>query len=261
VSSDAGKTRDKDGPPDGQQGIRRIEMRSLTTQTRDVLMESILSGAFAGDKLPPEAELAAQLGVSRATLRGSLRSLEDQGLIRRQRGVGTLINNHAARSTVSLGRVVGFHNLIQESGYRSEIAWTKLSEAGASSAIAERVGCENGAPLYVVDRLFLADSIPAIHVVENIPQAEVIRPFTAESFPASIFEFAAECCRHPIDQTVLDICATTAPRELTSVLGVAKGAALLELEELHYSGSRPTMFSKIYAVPPLIRFAVVRTRS
>lgn len=46
----------------------------------------ILSGRLqSGDLLPIEAELAAQIGVNRSTLREGLRALEDAGLIRRAR--------------------------------------------------------------------------------------------------------------------------------------------------------------------------------
>ena len=53
----------------------------------DGLAEAIGSGELApGERLPPERELAARLGVSRMTLRQALGSLERRGLMARRVG-------------------------------------------------------------------------------------------------------------------------------------------------------------------------------
>lgn len=46
-----------------------------------------------GERLPSERELAAQLGVSRASLRTSLRELELKGMVDRRPGRGTVVLN------------------------------------------------------------------------------------------------------------------------------------------------------------------------
>ena len=61
----------------------------LHRQLEANLREMIRSGQFeAGSRLPGEHELAAQLGVSRHTLRHALGVLATEGLVRRQRGRG-----------------------------------------------------------------------------------------------------------------------------------------------------------------------------
>jgi DNA-binding FadR family transcriptional regulator len=58
-------------------------------QIADQLREAILVGSLKpGMRLPTEQELAAQLGVSRATVRESLRVLATEGLLRTAKGAG-----------------------------------------------------------------------------------------------------------------------------------------------------------------------------
>ena len=66
------------------------ENMSLFQKLHQQLAE-IIGSTPAGEKLKSEPELAASLGVSRATLREAMRSFEGQGLIRRRQGVGTFV--------------------------------------------------------------------------------------------------------------------------------------------------------------------------
>jgi len=54
----------------------------------------IEGGKFkAGDKLPPERELAQLIGVSRASVRAGLQSLAAVGVVEARRGAGTFVSN------------------------------------------------------------------------------------------------------------------------------------------------------------------------
>src|SRR5690349_15484035 len=54
--------------------------------------EIVLGHVKPGDLLPTEADLAAQLGVHRSTVREGIRSLENSGLIRRVGGKRLMVS-------------------------------------------------------------------------------------------------------------------------------------------------------------------------
>lgn len=75
-------------PTDRPPPVFSTELRSLPDQIAEAIRESILSGALAVDeRLPNEAELADQFGVSRPTVREALKRLAAKNLIRSRRGV------------------------------------------------------------------------------------------------------------------------------------------------------------------------------
>ncbi|GAA1705608.1 hypothetical protein GCM10009808_24480 [Microbacterium sediminicola] len=59
------------------------DRRPLSVQVYDRLVEALRETARPGDTIPPEIELAAELGVSRTVLREALRLLEEDGVIER----------------------------------------------------------------------------------------------------------------------------------------------------------------------------------
>ncbi len=62
-------------------------VRKAFEQVADQLRQHIVLGTLApGDRLPTEAELSAQFGVSRGTVREALRTLGSEGLISTSRG-------------------------------------------------------------------------------------------------------------------------------------------------------------------------------
>lgn len=74
------------------QRIKPIDVPTMHEELQDRLKEYILANKLqAGDPLPTEAQLADQLGVSRAAVREGLRSLESLGLIYSRRGEGRYV--------------------------------------------------------------------------------------------------------------------------------------------------------------------------
>src|SRR6476469_4925223 len=65
-------------------------------------------GLSPGDRLPPERELAVELGVSRATLAQALVALEMQGKVAVRHGNGAVILDPAERVAAVVAALVGY---------------------------------------------------------------------------------------------------------------------------------------------------------
>jgi GntR family transcriptional repressor for pyruvate dehydrogenase complex len=73
-------------------GLDRVPRRRLYEQIAQQLLSHIrTSGLRPGDRLPPERELAAKLGVSRASLAQALVALEILGVLNVRHGSGAVI--------------------------------------------------------------------------------------------------------------------------------------------------------------------------
>lgn len=241
--------------------LQRLETRRLPERARDALLESISRGSFPNGRLPSEKQLADELGVSRATIREALQSLEEAGVVSRQHGVGTRVNYHVVRA-ISLNRVAGFFELVKEAGYQPAIAWTKVDHGSAGVEAASRLGRHEGIPLLLVERLFLASGSPAIHLIEEVPEDVLVRPVEPDDVPDSIFAFADAFCRSPIDHSVAEIIPTVADAGIAAHLPLAVGDPVLRLIETHYSGAgAPIVVSIIHVIDHVLRFSVVRKRA
>ena len=85
---------------DGLQPVRTESLKEICIKRFEGL---ILSGAFtAGEKLPPERELAKRLGVSRPVVHEALVDIAAKGLVTITPRKGTMVNDFRRQGSVSL---------------------------------------------------------------------------------------------------------------------------------------------------------------
>src|SRR5262245_34623727 len=79
--------------PASQDGAPRAARTAQVTDGLSTVLERMIEDGTIGtdERLPPERELAQQLGVSRTSLREALHELELKGLIDRRPGRGTVV--------------------------------------------------------------------------------------------------------------------------------------------------------------------------
>jgi len=94
--------------------LQTVEPRRLYRQIADQIAQLIASGEFPpGARLPAERELATSLGVSRASVREAIISLDMAGLVEVRVGTGIFVTAPAAQSAAARDAGPGPFELLQ----------------------------------------------------------------------------------------------------------------------------------------------------
>jgi GntR family transcriptional repressor for pyruvate dehydrogenase complex len=74
--------------------VGKVQVPRISDAIASTLERRILEGSLKpGDRLPPERELAAELGVSRPSLREAIQKLASKGMIQSRQGGGTFVTD------------------------------------------------------------------------------------------------------------------------------------------------------------------------
>lgn len=129
----------------------------VVTYVRGLIERGELTG---GDRLPPERDLAAHLGLSRPTVRAGLRALATLGVVQPRRGAGTFITDGPpSLGSEPLSFLAALHGFTRDEMYEVR----RILEVGAAGLAAERARGEHLAEL--------ADEVTSLYASIGDPQA------------------------------------------------------------------------------------------
>lgn len=147
-------------------------------QIADDIRQRILDGVYqAGDKLPTEAELMAEYGVSRIVVRNAVQALVSEGLVTTHRGKGMFVREQRPLRKRISGDLYGkrptaspMKRQTEAEGRRSEWEYqTRITTA--TKAVAERLAIEPGADVVRTSYRFFADDEPIMLSTSYEPHA------------------------------------------------------------------------------------------
>jgi GntR family transcriptional repressor for pyruvate dehydrogenase complex len=133
--------------------FQSIEPRRLYRQIADQIRALIKRGEYAaGSRLPPERDLARQLGVSRPSVREALIALEVEGLVDVRIGSGIYVAALAAKSA-KRAQVAAIEEALDEMDREMDAGRQPLpSDRLFHLRVAEATG--NGALVHVIKQLW-----------------------------------------------------------------------------------------------------------
>ena len=239
----------------------KINRTPLHLQARQHLLSLIEDGAYGpGEQLPSEIDLAAQLGISRPTLREALLNLEQEGVIVRRHGVGTFVAaDRNSPLDTGLERLESVLALAAHLGVTTHVRGLSVEQVSADEKLAEKLDSPPGTPLTRVQRTIVVKHRPAAYLVDYSPADVLPSEAIDATFNGSILDLLKEQPGVHVREAVAEITAINADAWLAEQLEIESGQALLLLTEtLFADDSTPIEFSRNYFLPDLFRFHVLR---
>ena len=159
----------------------------LYHQLKTILLEKIRAGEMKpNDRLPAEDELAAQYGVSKATVRQALNELAVAGALRREQGRGTFIAE--PKLTQGPRALTSFSEEMRKRGLSTTSKTLKQDVVKAEADVAEKLQIAEGSKVVRIKRLRLADGQPMGIQTAYLPLELAPRLIEEDFGAASLYE-------------------------------------------------------------------------
>jgi GntR family transcriptional regulator, transcriptional repressor for pyruvate dehydrogenase complex len=140
-----------------------------------------------GDRLPPERELAVQLGVSRPSVRAGLRSLAAIGVLQTRHGAGTFITDGPPTlGAEPLSFLAALHGFTRDEMFEAR----RALEAGVAALAAERATDDQIATI--------AEEVTSMFASIDDPQAFLVHDIR-------FHRAVAVACRNPILASLVEM--------------------------------------------------------
>ncbi|SUE42524.1 phosphonate metabolism transcriptional regulator PhnF [Roseomonas gilardii] len=212
--------------------FRRGDGIAAWKRIADGLEGEIAAGRFRrGERLPTEAQLAAQHGVNRHTVRRALSALAERGLVRATQGSGTFVEAPPLRYPI--GPRTRFSEIATAAGRE---AWGRLlsaREIAADPALAEALELPPGSPVLELDTLHEADGVPISTGLTRLPLPRFAGFAERYAETGSITRAYASYGVTDYLRRSTRITARHATPEETETLGLAPGRVVLVLDSVN----------------------------
>lgn len=203
----------------------------LYARLRDRLRASILEGRLQPhDKLPSEAELSVEHGVSRITVRQALGDLQKEGLILRQQGKGAFVSH--PHTSQSLNRLQGLAEALAGRGQPVHSQRLALRALKMPPAVAAQLGAAPGSTGVRLTTLRYVAREPLSVNVSWFGQALGERIARLDVSGRDLIAVLEQDLGETVAQAHLDISAVAMPAREARWLKVAAGEPALRVHRV-----------------------------
>jgi GntR family transcriptional regulator len=212
-----------------------------------------------GERLPSEPKLAAELGVSRATLREAMRTFETEGLIHRRQGVGTFVIHPSQVIESGLEVLQSIHTLARNLELPVHMSDFDIERRLPSEEEDENLDMGSSTHVAAVTWAMEAEGRPVAYLVDVLPEDVLSAAELEQDFNGSVLDLLLRRGDFRLTTSDAAINAVAADSEVARALGIQRRDTLLYFEaRLFTAEGRAVDFSKSYYLPGYFRFHVVR---
>lgn len=207
----------------------RVDRRPLAHQVADALLTYVAEQELSpGDSLPSEPDLAQMFGVGRSTIRETMMQLENEGVVRRRQGFGTVLTGLAGVRNVGLEVLEPIEARAHRSGWDVAVADVHIETIVADDELAGRLMVDPSEDLIAITRTLRTNAVP-LAVIKSFVNKRI--PSAAEAMLAG---HLAELLFDPSNAAYAHaaLYPTIAEGDVARRLEVDDGTPVLRIEQL-----------------------------
>lgn len=251
----AHKTANRAPKPPG----RALRTANLRVQLAESLRDRLQMGEWQeGEQLPTEAELSAEYGVSRSTVRSALQQLETLGLTITRHGMGTFVSPYGHAIKAGLQELRSMTDTIRAHGMTPKMDYHSVEFRAATEQESAALALTEGTRVLATERAVLADDVTVAFSYETIPAEYLPSDLQVDDVQGSLFALMDKAGVIP-HTAVAEISAASGPE-----IGWGErdpNTLYVDLRQVHYDGNaRPVVQSRTYFHQGRFEFSVLRVR-
>jgi len=235
---------------------------SLTEQVRQHIKQLIVEDGFEEGRIPPETELATELGVSRTTIRDALSRLEHEGAIVRRQGAGTFVNPHGLRIKTRLEEMWSYEEMLKDHGYAPSVKVIGVAIEPPAPDTSQALGLEDDDRVLAMEKVFYEDGDPVVLTYNFVPANLIDGKPDQDDAAMPIFDFLEAQTGSQLAYYVSEIVPVILTDEWAGLLGISAGTAAISFDETGFTTEgQPLVHAKSMFRDDLLRLGVMRRRA
>ncbi len=242
--------------------MKPIRVTKKPEYIRNSILEMIQDNSFDGNQLPSEDFLAKKFGVSLATIREALLSLQSEGFLRKRHGSGNFIYRSVLDSFMRIDKFIDFIQLLEESGYHVTVDQSdptileNLSDSDHSWI--KETGMQNQGEIVNYSRTFSADGEPAIYANNYVPKRHFQVPLEKVGKTERLADYIWSYCGKELAHALLNFVPITARKDEVDLFSVPKGEPMITWREVFYTlDDIPICCSRVSFNPEIMKLRML----